>query len=214
MNENTPARGSNGKFRSRKLDFSKPLRICRYNELDHEEIDELFAISRTVPMVATGVEKEEKEHHLVEALAAHSHGKRVTIPIPEASVEIEDYASLYRANFRQAKYYIKCISKIEERISVPFNMSESDKEWLDSLNSSRGDLKLSDLQFECMIYYLESVFANSNLDKVSIPIIGDISQIPFASEAALSTALMEAFFASVFDYWKSINHRRSSDSYH
>ncbi len=89
MNENTPARGSNGKFRSRKLDFSKPLRICKYNELGHEEIDELFAISRTVPSVATGVEKEEeKEHHLVEALAAHSHGKRVTIPIPEASTEM------------------------------------------------------------------------------------------------------------------------------
>lgn len=203
MNENTPARGSNGKFRSRKLDFSKPLRICKYNELGHEEIDELFAISRTVPSVATGVEKEEeKEHHLVEALAAHSHGKRVTIPIPEASTEIDDYPSLYRANFRQAKYYIKCISKLDERISVPFNMSESDKEWLDSINGSRNDVKLSDLQFECMIYYLESTFSNSNVDNISIPIIDDISQIPFAAEVALSIPLMEVFFALVFEHWK------------
>ncbi len=47
-------------------------------------------------------------------------------------------------------------------------MSESDKEWLDSINGSRNDVKLSDLQFECMIYYLESTFSNSNVDNISI----------------------------------------------
>lgn len=61
MNEIAPARNTNGKFRSKKLDFGKPLRVYRYNELKSEEIDELFTMSRAVPIVATGVDKEEEK---------------------------------------------------------------------------------------------------------------------------------------------------------
>ena len=68
MNDIAPARGVSGKFRSKKLDFSKPLRVYTYSELEPDEIDELFTMSRAVPVVATGVDKEEERVFLFDLL--------------------------------------------------------------------------------------------------------------------------------------------------
>ena len=208
MNEITPARALNGKFRSKKLDFSKPLKIFRFSDLQPEEIDELFAIGRSVPTVATGVDKdEEKEHHLIEALTAHSHGKKVTIPVPEASTEIPDYSSLYKENFKLPKYYIKCISKVEERISVPYNLDDADLEWLNQLSSGSNEpetLPLSEVHFEVMIHYLETELSP---EAQTIPTFEEkdsfYSAVPFAKETSLSLDQFSRFLPQVFVYWKS-----------
>ena len=52
------ASGSAG-LRSRKIDFKKSLAVFRFTDLD--DIDEDNALNRTIPTIATGVEKEEEE---------------------------------------------------------------------------------------------------------------------------------------------------------
>ena len=47
------------KFRSRKLDYNRPLPVHRYDDVI--DIDDLGSPIRAVPMIATGVDKEEEE---------------------------------------------------------------------------------------------------------------------------------------------------------
>ena len=54
----TPTPGSSS-LRSRKLDYKKPLWIYQHDQVS--DLDESSALNRTIPQVATGVEKEEEE---------------------------------------------------------------------------------------------------------------------------------------------------------
>ena len=47
------------KFRSRKLDIHKPLVVYRFNEVS--DLDEHASVSRALPAMPTGVDKEEEE---------------------------------------------------------------------------------------------------------------------------------------------------------
>ena len=47
------------KFRSRKLEYSRPLQIYRFD--DSIDIDDYDNPMRSVPLMATGVDKEEEE---------------------------------------------------------------------------------------------------------------------------------------------------------
>ena len=95
---------------------------------------------------------------MVAALTATSSGKKVSIPVPECAFEIGHYASIYKSNFRMPKYLIKCISKVEERISVPYNMDAADEKWLSALNSNveREEQRLQDIHFEVLFNYFDT----------------------------------------------------------
>lgn len=47
------------KFRSRKLEYNRPLQVYRYDEA--VDIDDYDNPMRAVPLIATGVDKEEEE---------------------------------------------------------------------------------------------------------------------------------------------------------
>jgi hypothetical protein len=51
------------KFRSKKLDFKRPLPILKADQIP--DLDDESIISRAVPAVATGVEKEEEEVRVI-----------------------------------------------------------------------------------------------------------------------------------------------------
>ena len=74
-------------FRARNLDATRPMAI--YNVEDLPELTELNAISRSVPAMPSGMEKEEEsEKHLQDILEAHSNQKideikTLVIPTPE-----------------------------------------------------------------------------------------------------------------------------------
>ena len=74
------------KFRARKLDNSRSLAVLRYDLLDQINLDEFD--SRSVPAVATGVDKEEEvEVHLQTAITAAQIGaERVVIPTPVSNI--------------------------------------------------------------------------------------------------------------------------------
>lgn len=87
------------KFRARKLDNSRPLAVYRYDTVDDVHLLEDFesGSSRSVPAVATGVDKEEEvEVHLQTAItAAQIGGERVVIPTPASNVPVDDYEAIY-----------------------------------------------------------------------------------------------------------------------
>lgn len=55
------AHSAQPKFRSRKLDYKRPLPILQSEQIPDWEEWNLDAVNRAVPLVATGVEKEEEE---------------------------------------------------------------------------------------------------------------------------------------------------------
>lgn len=204
-NQDTPhARGNNGKFRSKKLDFAKAVRVCYTHDLDTAEVDELFSASRSIATVATGVDKdEEKEHHLIVALNASSSGKKVSIPVPTSAFEIDDYASVYKANFKPSKHLIKCINKIEDHISVPLNLDSTDIAWLESLNEPLPlENRLSEVHLEVFLFFFEMLCSNSHFDAVNLHDNLDISSVPFALETRFSPDIFNRFAAVTLRYWK------------
>jgi hypothetical protein len=54
-----PGAASFGSLRSRKVDWKKPLPVFRWSEC--LDLDETASINRSIPAIATGVEKEEEE---------------------------------------------------------------------------------------------------------------------------------------------------------
>ena len=56
-------------FRSRKLDYNKPLTVFRESDIDLD--DNATLMMRSVPVVATGVDKEEEE--VIQRIPTHMH---------------------------------------------------------------------------------------------------------------------------------------------
>lgn len=97
-------------FRARKLDPIKPLSIYKETDLDPEEHTTIMM--RSVPLVSTGVDKEEEEEvHLKVILesGATTSSANVHIPIPEAAeTTVPYYDTLYPpGSFKLPKQYCK-----------------------------------------------------------------------------------------------------------
>ncbi|KAI9596053.1 enhancer of polycomb-like-domain-containing protein [Syncephalis fuscata] len=104
-------------FRSRKVDAKRPLPVYRASEIP--DLDENLSAQRSVPLIDTGVEKEEEtEHHLQAAIsAANAHSeaaKPIYIPTPDASRLVADYDGIARALFHRPHTYIRFSSTVEE----------------------------------------------------------------------------------------------------
>lgn len=144
------------KFRSRKLDFKKALPIHFAEDLP--DLDEDSSINRTVPIVATGVEKEEeevhlcrkwmfnicfkfKEHHLQAVISAaqvrDSKAASVYIPTPDASRLIDYYDKLYSRPFKMPTNLIRFSNVVEDCIGTAYCMDADDMKWLKSYNAAQ-----------------------------------------------------------------------------
>ncbi|RKP11076.1 enhancer of polycomb-like-domain-containing protein [Thamnocephalis sphaerospora] len=121
-------------FRSRKVDAKRPLPVYRASEIP--DLDEGLSAQRSVPLVETGVEKEEEtEHHLQAAISASQTNNSVQpvyIPTPDASRIAPDYDVFYRAQFHRPHTYIRFSSTVEECGGVGYTMDDADKRWLDA----------------------------------------------------------------------------------
>ena len=85
------------KFRARKLEHNRPLKVFRASDMNDDEIFEDMETRAALPQISTGVDKEEEvEVHLQTALTAAQLGsERVYIPTPSANVQVEDYETIY-----------------------------------------------------------------------------------------------------------------------
>lgn len=101
------------KFRARKLDNTRMIRIYRWDELMEEDEDGGTALTRAPGSIATGVDKEEEEeHHLQAALTTAlvvPKDQQYVIPTPDAQPIIADYDLLYPSTFKLSKSYLKAV---------------------------------------------------------------------------------------------------------
>ncbi|KAI8913284.1 enhancer of polycomb-like-domain-containing protein [Gorgonomyces haynaldii] len=184
------ANGSAG-LRSRKIDYKRPLFVYRFDEIDDLEVDALG--TKAIPLVSTGVEKEEEEeHHLQAALVANTTKTEVVIPTPDASqlVKQQDYETLYLPNFNQPKTLIRFSSMVEDVIGTDFNADEQMEQWI-----SEQTEDLTPDEFENVMNLLEAC--------------GDFrSECPSEEEAREFLAesnyvpVSESVFSLVYSYWK------------
>lgn len=151
------------KFRSRKLENNKPIKIYKWDMLPDTE--ESF-FSRSVQQVATGVDKEEEtEHHLkaiIESSEVHVLGSTfLTIPTPAVVENAKDYSNVYKSTaFKLPKNYIKTSATLEDISGLcVYNMDDEDVVFFAKLitNSQSEDFKesINEAQFETIFSFLE-----------------------------------------------------------
>lgn len=205
------------KFRSRKLDGKRVLPIYRASQLP--DLDDTLSLSRTLPQVSTGVEKEEEEeHHLQAAIssyqAANTNGeaKYVYIPTPDASLTVPDdeYNRFYPKQFNPPTTLIRFSIPIEECVSCPYNMDENDDQWLKSFNEGKIGLNvLSEDDFEFIMNAAESLM-ELKYDKTQLITLEDLN----TELEARSLSHLKGFAVSVYSHWESRRRQRMPHPVH
>lgn len=173
-------------FRARALDAAKPLPVYRSRELP--EAADSGAISRAVPQMPTGMEKEEElEHHLQRAISAQQvfreKKENMVIPVPEAESNTTYYDRLYKGEVKVPKQLIH-IQPLGLDLEQPdYDMDSEDETLLNRLNRK---MELRPLQFETMVDRLEKASTH---------------QLVSLSEAKLLLNEDDYLLKSVYDYW-------------
>jgi len=105
------------------------------------------------------------------AQAAVTTGEAVQlyIPTPDASRTIngDDYPGLYKKSFNQPTTFIKYSTTVEDSVGCLYDMDEEDDTWLTCYNQQQSLQKISDDQFEQVMWELESL-ANENMPFLSV----------------------------------------------
>ncbi|RKO90477.1 enhancer of polycomb-like-domain-containing protein [Blyttiomyces helicus] len=204
-----PSAQTSSGLRSRKVDYKRLLPVYRFSEVT--DIDETSAVNRTIPLLATGVEKEEEEeHHLQAALVANQVGNahsHVYIPTPDASKLSADYDHFYTKTFQQPKSLIRFSTQVEDVIGCPYNIDEVDDAFLERLRQERlaGDAAIiGDDQLETLMW----AFEMAGNDKVSgeAPSLAECENF-FKRQDSPALQFKEAI-PLVYEHWKT---RRYTD---
>ncbi|EPZ31574.1 hypothetical protein ROZALSC1DRAFT_29224 [Rozella allomycis CSF55] len=188
------------KFRSRKIDIYKALpAFCYY---DVPDLDESASISRALPLIPTGVDKdEEEEHHLQQALAsAQINSGPVYIPTPSKPTKIANYDILYRGVYKQPKTLVRFNTLIEDCVSIPYDMDDDDENWLNKINKD-GKIVLSEDAFEMMMNQFEKASNERSVEGVNMKDLEMLMEIPMMEEG------IKNFGDKVFEYWKEKRNR-------
>ncbi|XP_072253707.1 enhancer of polycomb homolog 2 [Leuresthes tenuis] len=173
-------------FRARALDAAKPLPV--YHSRDLPDLPDSVSISRAVPQMPTGMEKEEElEHHLQRAISAQQvfreKKENMVIPVPEAETNNIYYDRLYREEFRIPKQLIHIQPLGLDQEQPDYDMDSEDETLLNRLNRK---MELRPLQFEIMVDRLENASTH---------------QLVSLSEAKLLLNEDDYLLKSVYDYW-------------
>lgn len=121
-------------FRSRQVDYTKPLPIYHNNDLP--DLQDIAAINRSVPQMPTGMEKdEETEHHLQRALSAlqafgATSSNEYAIPTPKVETDENIYNRIYKTECPKFKQYIRIqrtFSKYINKFLIEFTVFKREK---------------------------------------------------------------------------------------
>ncbi|CAK6974017.1 enhancer of polycomb homolog 2 [Scomber scombrus] len=173
-------------FRARALDAAKPLPV--YRNRDVPDLTDCVSISRAVPQMPTGMEKEEElEHHLQRAISAQQvfreKKENMVIPVPEAESNTTYYDRLYKGEVKVPKQLIH-IQPLGLDLEQPdYDMDSEDETLLNRLNRK---MEIKPLQFETMV---------DRLEKAST------QQLVSMTEAKLLLNEDDYLLKSVYDYW-------------
>lgn len=198
------------RFRVKKLSPKHPLTI--YKESQLPDIHDAGNLQRAVPLIETGVDKDEEDEHDLQAAisaaqAAVTTGEAVQlyIPTPDASITIkeDEYKAIYKKPFHPPTSYIKYSTTVEDAIGCLYDMDEEDDTWLSSFNQERSaNQKISEDQFEQVMWELESL-ANDTMPFLSV----DPSQIPPFDELEShfktpSLLPLQTAAKHIYEHWK------------
>ncbi|GAB5586115.1 Enhancer of polycomb-like protein 1 [Umbelopsis nana] len=196
------------RFRVKKLSPKHPLTI--YKESQLPDIHDAGNLQRAVPLIETGVDKDEEDEHDLQAAisaaqAAVTTGEAVQlyIPTPDASITInsDEYHALYKKPFNQPTSFIKYSTTVEDAVGCLYDMDEEDDTWLKSYNQQNHQ-KISEDQFEQVMWELESL-ANETMPFLSV----DPSQMPPFDELEShfkkpSLLPLQSAAKHIYDHWK------------
>eukprot|EP00127_Corallochytrium_limacisporum_P002274 Clim_evm62s109 gene=Clim_evmTU62s109 len=149
-------------FRARTLEYTRPLPIYKLSQLP--DLDESANISRAVPQLPTGMEKEEEEeHHLQAAISSQQalgKAKKTVIPTPDVKKTVDYYETMYKTSFTQPKHYIRVADRLLDKEQPLYDIDDDDEEWITKFNKQRGnaDYQLSIEKFEELIDLLERIY--------------------------------------------------------
>ncbi|XP_059198885.1 enhancer of polycomb homolog 2 isoform X2 [Centropristis striata] len=173
-------------FRARALDAAKPLPVYRSRELP--ELGACLAISRAVPALPSGMEREEElEHHLQRVMSAQQAFREkeanMVIPVPEAETNTTYYDRLYRGEVRVPKQLIHIQPLGLDPEQPDYDMDSEDESLLNRLNRK---MEIKPLQFETMVDRLEKASTH---------------QLVSLAEAKLLLNEDDYLLKSAYDYW-------------
>ncbi|XP_046357654.1 enhancer of polycomb homolog 1-like isoform X1 [Haliotis rufescens] len=172
-------------FRARALDATKPMPVFRADEIP--DLPDFATINRSVPLMPTGMEKEEEtEHHLQRALSAqqvYGTSEALVIPIPEVEDIAEKYDQYYKQDFKLGKQYIHIQAFGMDQEIPDYDMDSEDEGWL---NEQAKKMEITPLKFEEMMDRLEK---------------GSGQQVVTLQEAKLLLKEDDDLIIAVYDYW-------------
>lgn len=205
-------KATGARFRQRKISIRAPLQI--YRAIEIPDLDEEISLQRSVPLVETGVDKEEEEeHHLRTAIASKMslNSKHVYIPTPDASKIVDDYEKLYKKTFIEPSTFIRFSTTVEDSEGCPYSMNEEDSDWLLKFNGSKRlrENYCSEDVFELIMNQFEAI-TNEKQPCLHMDVsrIADFSE--FESAFVNSPISSYRHFAKqIYPYWK---HRRVSNN--
>ncbi|CAF0712238.1 unnamed protein product, partial [Brachionus calyciflorus] len=206
-------------FRSRQVDYTKPLPIYLNNDIP--DLQDFAAINRSVPQMPTGMEKdEEAEHHLQRALSAlqvygTTTSNEYAIPTPNVEVDIQMCERIYNVECPKQKQYIR-IQPFSNDFDYPdYDADIEDEEWLNEYKKKLPDDFTDDffLFFEKIMDRLEkAVGFSTNLisrDEAKLILLEKDEQIEEnLNEHPLDKtnkykSEKDEFILCIYDYWKS-----------
>ncbi|KTW27378.1 hypothetical protein T552_02357 [Pneumocystis carinii B80] len=204
-------KATGARFRQRKISIKAPLQI--YRAIEIPDLDEEISLQRSVPLVETGVDKdEEDEHHLRTAIASQMslNSKQVYIPTPDASKIVDNYEKLYKKTFIEPSTFIRFSMTVEDSEGCPYSMNEEDSDWLLKFNGSKRSREnyCSEDVFEFIMSQFEVLTNEKQCLYTDVSQISDFSE--FESAFVNSSIASYKYFAKkIYPYWK---HRRISNN--
>jgi enhancer of polycomb-like protein len=201
-------------FRSRQVDYTKPLPIYFTNDLP--DLQDIAAINRSVPQMPTGMEKdEESEHHLQRALSAlqafgATSSNEYAIPTPKVQVDDKLFQQIYKAECNKFKQYIR-IQPFSNDYDYPdYDADYDDEDWLKEQCNNKPDIGHDELLlfFETIIDRLEKATGHStNLmsrDEAKLLLTKENQENNDTyNEQKYNKTQKEEFILCIYEYWKA-----------
>lgn len=166
-----------------------------YRADDLPDLGECTAISRGVPVLPSGMEKEEEgEHHLQRAISAQQafgHTGELVIPTPEVQMApAKDYGELYQPNYKLPGQLIHMQLFAIEQDYPDYDMDSEDEEWFQRNTKAYPDL--TTMQFERLM----DKFEQQQLGRSKALELPEAKLI-----AGAKNAEEESLVTEIYDYW-------------
>ncbi len=176
--------------------------ILRHSDIT--DLDEELLLQRSVPLVESGVDKEEEnETHLVAAIHS-TNNKPVYIPTPDASQIVANYDRQHSKSFILPASFIRFSATVEDCEGCSYSLDERDDIWLQAFNQGRKEnTQISANGFEWIIHQFESTINQKQPFLSTAPeSILSFEELEAAFEEETPAKQYKAFAKFIYVHWR------------